>query len=247
MVDSLSPAELACCGLILISAYSLRGSTGFGTTAGMPLLALFVPVKTLIPVWTLLGIASSVVVLWREARHVSIGAMMRVLPSCLIGTVIGLFLFASFDAPNLARGLGLLVMAYGVYSFWATARPTRRLPPPRSLAPLAGMLAGAVGTLFGTMASIFFAIYLDARRLMKDQFRATISAMLLVLSIARSAGYFAVDAFNFGTIRILVTAVPLMLLGLYLGNHIHGRLTEVGFRRLISALLFATGLPLVFR
>jgi uncharacterized membrane protein YfcA len=213
----------------------------------MPLLALFVPVKMLIPVWTVLGIASSVVVLWREARHVSMGAMMRLLPTCLIGTVIGLFLFAAFDARNLARGLGLLVMAYGVYSFWATARPARRASPPRSIAPLAGVLAGAVGTLFGTMASIFFAIYLDARRLTKDQFRATMSAMLLVLSIARSAGYFVVEAFNFDTIRILAIAVPMMLLGLYLGNRIHGLLSEVGFRRLICALLFATGLPLVLR
>jgi uncharacterized membrane protein YfcA len=204
----------------------------------MPLLALFVPVKVLIPVWSLLGIASSVVVLSREARHVSMGAMMRVIPTCLIGTAIGLYLFAALDPRNLARGLGLLVMAYGVYSFWATPRPAKRAPPPRSIAPLAGMLAGAVGALFGTMASIFFAIYLDARRLTKDQFRATISAMLLVLSIARSAGYSVVDAFNFDTIRILVVAVPMMLLGLYLGDRIHGLLGEVGFRRLISALLF---------
>lgn len=213
----------------------------------MPLLALFVPVKILIPVWTLLGIASSVVILWREAGHVSTGAMTRVLPTCLIGIAIGLYLFASFDERNLARGLGLLVMGYSIYSFHAAARTARRALPPRSIAPLAGLLAGAVGTLFGTMASIFFAIYLDARRLTKDQFRATMSAMLLVLSIARSAGYFAVDAFNLDTVRILVITVPMMLLGLYLGNHLHHLLSEIGFRRLISALMFTTGLPLVLR
>src|ERR1051326_7020450 len=99
-MDSLSPTQLAGCGLILIAAYGLRGSTGFGTTAAMPLLALFVPVKILIPVWTVLGIASSLVVLWREARHVSMGAMIRLLPSCLIGTGIGLFLFRAFVAGN---------------------------------------------------------------------------------------------------------------------------------------------------
>lgn len=213
----------------------------------MPLLALFVPVKTLIPAWTLLGIASSVVVLWREARHISTGAMIRVLPTCLIGTLIGLYLFAALDPRHLAHGLGLLVMAYGVYSLWTAERPARRAPPPPSIAPLAGMLAGAVGTLFGTMASIFFAIYLNARRLTKDQFRATMSAMLLVLSMARSAGYLVVDAFDSDTIRLLALAVPMMLLGLYLGNRIHGLLSEVGFRRLISVLLFATGLPLIVR
>jgi uncharacterized membrane protein YfcA len=246
-IDSLSLSELAACGLILIAAYSLRGSTGFGTTAGMPLLALFVPVKILIPVWTLLGIASSVVVLWREARHVSTGAMIRALPTCLIGTVIGLYLFTAFDSRNLARGLGLSVMVYGAYSLYATARPAGFASPPRTIAPLAGLLAGAVGTLFGTMASIFFAIYLDAKQLTKDQFRATMSAMILLLSIARGAGYFVVDAFDSDTIPILVAAFPMMLLGLFLGNRIHGFLSEVGFRRLISVLLLVTGQTLVLR
>ena len=45
------------------------------------------------------------------------------------------------------------------------ATPAGRMPlPPRLIAPLAGILGGAVGTTFGTMASIFFAIYFDAIR-----------------------------------------------------------------------------------
>jgi uncharacterized membrane protein YfcA len=243
----LSSAELAVCALILIAAYGLRGSTGFGTTAGVPLLALFVPVKILIPAWTLLGVTSSVVVLWREARHVSMGALIRALPTCLIGTVIGLYLFMAFDSRNVARGLGLLVMGYGAYSLSAATRPLGFAAPPRTLAPLAGVLAGAVGTLFGTMASVFFAIYLDAKRLTKDRFRATMSAMILALSIARAAGYFAVGALDSDTAQTLVVAFPMMLLGLFLGNRIHGLLSEVGFRRLVSALLMTTGLTLVLR
>src|SRR5205807_3560652 len=107
------------------------------------------------------------------------------------------------------------VVAYGLYSLWATARPTRPAPPPRTIAPVAGVLAGAVGTLFGTMASIFFAIYLDAMRLTKEQFRATMSAMILVLSIVRGAGYVVVGAFDTESMLILAGAFPVMLLGLY--------------------------------
>ena len=37
---------------------------------------------------------------------------------------------------------------------------------PRVIAPIAAVLSGAVGTVFGAMASIFFAMYIDARALL---------------------------------------------------------------------------------
>jgi len=51
--------------------------------------------------------------------------------------------------------------------------------------------AGAVGTTFGTMASLFFAIYFDAIRMAKDHFRATMSAVLVALGVVRGLGYWA--------------------------------------------------------
>ena len=47
--------EIAYCVLVMLLAYGLRGSTGFGGALGMPLLALVLPIKVLVPVWTLLG------------------------------------------------------------------------------------------------------------------------------------------------------------------------------------------------
>jgi len=61
------------------------------------------------------------------------------------------------------------------------------------LRPLASFFSGAVGTLFGSMASIFFAMYLDASGANKQAFRATLSAMLMTLSVARTIGYAAVN------------------------------------------------------
>jgi hypothetical protein len=61
------------------------------------------------------------------------------------------------------------------------------------LRPAARFLSGAVGTLFGSMASIFFAMYLDASGAGKQAFRATLSAMLMTLSVARTVGYAAVN------------------------------------------------------
>ena len=54
-MTTLTPLELAYCAVVTLLAYGLRGSTGFGGALGMPLLALVLPIKILVPVWTLLA------------------------------------------------------------------------------------------------------------------------------------------------------------------------------------------------
>src|SRR5262249_3809013 len=157
--------ELAWCAIVIVIAYAVRGSTGFGAAAAMPLLALVVPLKILVPVWTLLGAASSITIVAREYRHIALRELLRTLPAAVIGVAIGLTVFAALDTRALSRGLGALVVAYGCWSLFMTTRPAAPArPPSRLLAPLAGVLGGAVGTTFGTMASIFYAIYFDAIR-----------------------------------------------------------------------------------
>jgi uncharacterized protein len=156
-IPPLSSLEIAYCCVVIVASYALRGSTGFGSAAAMPLLALVIPLKILVPVWTLLGLTSSITIVARDWRLVAVRDLLRTLPASLIGIALGLYLFKTLDSRTLARGLGLLVIAYGLYALWATTRPqTKWQAPPRLLAPIAGMLGGAVGTTFGTMASLFY-------------------------------------------------------------------------------------------
>jgi uncharacterized membrane protein YfcA len=218
MQVALSPLELVYCAFILLLAYGLRGSTGFGGVLGMPLLALVIPLKTLVPVWTLLGIG------------------------------LGLYVFTTLDTQTLARALGALVIAYAAYSLWGLMRKrpgaTSHAP---AVAPLASVLSGAVGATFGAMATVFFVMYLDTRNLAKEAFRATISAMLLVLSVVRGIGYFAVGEFTRESLVLFAAAFPAMLVGIYIGNRIHLAISETTFRRLVILILFACGIPLLLR
>jgi uncharacterized membrane protein YfcA len=245
---SLSSLELVYCTVILLLAYGLRGSTGFGGALGMPLLALVIPIKLLVPVWTLLGIASSVTILGHDRKRVALKALVPFLPWCLLGIALGLYVFTALDARTLARGLGIVVIAYAAHSLWAMMHPQReQRTPSRAIAPLASTLAGAVGATFGAMATVFFVMYLDTRNLAKDAFRATISAMLLALSVVRGLGYYAVGEFTRETWILFAAAFPAMLLGIFIGNRVHLSISETAFKRLVIIILFACGIPLLLR
>jgi uncharacterized protein len=246
-VLSLTSWQIAYCCIVIVAAYAVRGGTGFGSAAAMPLLALVVPLKVLVPVWTLLGVASSITIVAHDYRQIAVREMLRTVPAGLIGIAAGLYAFKTLDTRTLTLGLGALVIAYGCWSFWTTTRPARQPLSSRAIAPAAGFLGGFVGTTFGTMASIFYAIYFDAIRLAKAHFRATMSAMMLALSVIRGAGYFAVGEFGREALIAFAFAFPLMLLGIFIGDRFHADMPELTFRRAVSVLLVVSGAALLMK
>lgn len=245
-IQFLSPLEIAYCCIVMVLSYALRGSTGFGAAAAMPLLGLVIPLKVLIPAWTLIGLVASITLFGRDRRHVAWGDIARLVPTCVIGILIGLYLFKSLDSAVLAKGLGVLVLLYGLCSLLASWRPPARWSvSPRVAAPIVGLVGGIVGTTFGTMASVFFAMYFDALRRAKDQFRATMNAILLALVVMRGAGYWVVGEYTRDVLVTTAIALPMMLVGIFIGNRVHTGLSELAFRRLVSGALIVSGLALL--
>jgi uncharacterized membrane protein YfcA len=109
-------------------------------------------------------------------------------------------------------------------------------------APVAGLLGGIIGTGFGTMAGVFFAMYFDTLRKGKEQFRATMNAILLALVVLR---YWAVGEYTHDVLILAGIALPLMLMGIFIGNRVHTGLSELVFRRLVGAALIASGAALL--
>lgn len=242
---SLTAPEIVYCAVVVVLSFAIRGGIGFGAAA-LPLVALVLPMKLVVPVFTVLGIFSSWSIVFKDSRHIEWRELLRLLPYTIVGASIGLYFYDAFDARTLAHGLGALVLAYGSITLWQSLR---RVPewkwPPRLTLPVAGTLAGIVGAMFGAMAGVFYAIYLDMQNLDKHKFRATVAATLLVLGFIRGGGYFAVGAYDHEALIATAVSLPLMFAGVVLGNRIHTNLSEKAFRRVLGVVLIGSGIPLL--
>ena len=232
----------------MITAYAARGATGFGAAVAMPLLGLVIPIKTLVPAWTFVGVAAGLALFGSDRRNVAWGEMAKLVPSLLVGIAAGLYIYALLDSTTLAKGLGALVLLYGLYSLAGSFRTTLKPKlPPRTAAAVGGFLGGIVGTVIGTMGSVFFAIYYDAIGLAKQYFRATMTAILLTLAFVRGIGYWALGEFTREVMILSAILFPMMLVGIFIGNRFHHGMSELVFRRTVSCALIASGLALLVK
>jgi hypothetical protein len=245
-VEALSVAELLFFGLVVILSYAIRGGAGFGGVT-VPLLAWIMSLKTVAPMVAFLGLISSIAILRHDVRHVAWRDLWRVMPWCAAGVLGGLYFFETLDARTLAQALGIFVLAYGTWALLATLRPWEIRLPLRAVVPVAGVVGGFVGTIFGSNAGTFFAIYLDLLKHAKTPFRATVAAILLGLGILRVTGYVAVGAYDREALIACAAALPLMAIGIVLGNRIHADLDQLMFKRFVAVVVIASGVPLVLR
>jgi len=247
-IDSFSPLVVAYASVVMIVAYSARGASGFGAAAALPLLGLVLPLKVLVPAWSLIALAAATALIGADRHRIAWDVLLRALPGTLIGIAAGLYVFTLLDSETLAKWIGAFVLIYGLYSLWATFRPGGHAQiPPRAAALIGGFAGGMTGTVVGTMGSTFYAIYFDAIRLAKDQYRATMTAILLTLTLLRGAGYFAVGEFSRDVLMVTAILFPSMLIGIFIGNRIHHGMNEVVFRRTVACALIASGIALLIK
>jgi uncharacterized membrane protein YfcA len=243
---SLTPLETAWCALALAAGYAVRAVSGFGAgVIATPLLTFVLPLPVTVPLITVIGMFQSLRQVVKDRRLVEWRRIAIFVPGSLAGVLIGLYVFKAVDQVLLARALGAYILAYAAYSLLGDKVLFRDLALPRWLVHPVAAVGGFVATIFGGLAGAIYATYLDALRLSKGAFRATMSATLLVLAVARSVGYVAAGVFRVEDAILIAASFLPVAIGTMLGDRLHDRLDPAAFRRAVGVLLVASGAGLL--
>ena len=246
MTWPLTPLETAWCAFALMAGYAVRAVSGFGAgVIATPLLALVLPLPVTVPLITVIGMVQALRQIVKDRRLVEWRRIAIFVPGSLAGVLFGLYVFNSVDQALLARALGAYILVYAAYSLLAGKVVAREPALPRWLVHPVAAAGGFVATIFGGLAGAIYATYLDALRLSKGAFRATMSATLFVLGAARSVGYAASGVFRVEDVLLIVASFLPVALGTIAGDRLHDRLDPALFRRAVGALLVASGIALL--
>ena len=244
MLESLSSLELLLAALIIIVAFFVRGIAGFGSgLIAIPLLAQMLPLSVVVPLVGLLDYLASTSHGVKHRQAISWGDIVPLLPFTFAGVLAALYLFHALDAELLRKALGGFIVLYALYTLLSSGPG---FYGSRWWAVPGGALGGLIGTLFGT-GGPFYVIYLRQRHLQKNAFRATIAIVFLIDGGSRIIGYFFSGFYTGDTMYLLAAALPIMVIGMYIGGHIHTSISQQTFQRGIGLLLVGSGLALLLR
>ena len=236
---------LATAFVIIFSAYFIRGITGFGSgLIAVPLLAHLFPLQFVVPFVLVLDFMGSVALSTGTRKHASWPELKMLLPAGLIGVVLGVTLLISLPKGPLLGGLGLFVLAFGIRNI-LNIHGNKIIS--RWWGIPAGLTGGTVSALFGTGGPPYI-IYLSHRLRDKSVMRATTSVLFMIEGGARIGAFMVAGLFQQTNIGwTILSAIPVMATGLYLGNKVHIGISHKQIMKLIGTLLVISGSSLLWK
>lgn len=229
---------------IILGAYFIRGITGFGSgLIAVPLLALFLPLQTVVPTVLVLDFSAALVMSRNARTHVQWSEIKPLLPTTLLGIIIGVTLLVSLPREPLLTALALFVILFGL-RYLLNIHGDRRIS--RGWSVPAGLSGGLIGALFGTGGPPYV-IYLTHRIKDKSQLRATLSGLFLLDGSFRVLTFLVTGLLGLHLVPLLIASAPVMALALYLGHRVHVGISNRQMLVLIGTLLLISGASLLIK
>lgn len=232
-------------GVFILFAYTAEAMTGFGSIViAISLGALLFPIEWLQAVLVPLNICMTGFLTWRHRRHIDGRLLLRlIMPFMLVGTLAGFWLQPYLGGDGLKLAFAVLILWFSGRELWRLRGNTAiRVKPmwwSRGVITLAGITHG----LFASGGPLL--VYgLAATALDKARFRATLivvwfslNSLLTVLLLVQGRiqhSWWALAAY-----------LPLIPLGIWLGERFHHQVDEARFRVWIYRILALAGCGLM--
>jgi uncharacterized membrane protein YfcA len=236
--------DSALAALVIAGAFLVLGLAGFGNglvaLAFLPLVMSPVAAIVLLTIYTVLA---TIVILVPLRADFDPTGMPALLLGSLLGTPLGVWVLAALPASTLTRLIGLVLLAV-VALEWLGIYPERL--PGRRWALGAGVAAGVLGAGVGTPGPPVV-LYMTSQGWSPRTVKANLQAFFLVNQAVILTGYWWAGLLTPDVWRHAAVFLLPATLGLLIGMALFARVDQARFRRIVFALLFASGLLLVIR
>jgi uncharacterized membrane protein YfcA len=242
----MSAETLILLGGCFVAAFS-SGMAGFSfNLIAAGILYHWLPPQQLAPVVVIASLliqSFTIGVVWRVMRW---SVIRPYVIGGVLGTPIGTFILGHADSRMIVAGVGVLLVVYAGY---ALSRLALRRAPPVIRAPAAadagvGFAGGVLGGI-GGFSGALPVMWGDLKGLRKDEARAIFQPFIIVMQVVAAATLFAGGFFTRESGMMLLTALPALALGTWLGLRAYKVIPAEAFRVVLLALLLLSGLSLV--
>ncbi len=232
-------------GIVLLS-FTSQALSGFGSIIiAVALGSNLYPIKELLPILVPLDVVINGYLVIRYHSRVDVPFLVkRVLPSMSVGFIAGVILFSLLESSILKGMFGVFVVIISARELFLTLRRSG----PREISSVS---RAAYLILGGFIQGVFASggppvVYAVSRSIQdKTDFRSTLAAIWLSINSVLIVAYVVTGRMTLETIKHSALLLPVVLVGIIIGEVLHRYINEKHFRIVIFCILIVAGLSIL--
>ena len=228
---------VAVLSVVFLGAFA-RSALGFGDALiAMPLLALMVGMQTATPLVALASSTIAATILLGAWRRVELKVVWRLILSTLVGIPIGLFFLKVAPEGVVKAVLGVVLVAFGLYSL---VRPNLPTLGSEKLSYVFGFVAGILGGAYNTNGPPVV-VYGALRDWSPESFRATLQGYFFPTGLVVLMSHGLAGLWTPRVTRLYVCALPVIVIAVLLGDLVNRMVSSGQFNRIVYGFLILVG------
>ena len=233
-----SAIEVIAFQLIVLLAGFTQGFTGFGSVmVALPLLTLFLDVRTVIPLVCLLALVINVVILIQIHEHILWSKVRVLLVAAIPGVVFGVYILKTVSAQFLEMTIGIMLVVFGLQRHFARA-------PELEVADHWGWFFGFLSGVLGGSIAINgppVILYTSLQPWGKYSVKSTLTAYFLASTVMISSTHAFNGLITARVLDLFFRGVPILVMGVLAGSWLFGRVGSGSYRKVLVLFLILMG------
>jgi hypothetical protein len=221
---------------------------GIGQVLGVlitPLLTFVMPVTQAVALALPLLIFGDLFSLWAFWKKWDMRYIRLMLPTAVIGIVIGTLLLTVLPDIALRRILGIMTLLYVVYRLLADRLKALAYQPRNWHGVAAGGAAG-VGSALANVGALFYTVYMLLQPVEPVIFAGTATLFFFIINILKIPGFIVAGLFDLNLFLQVAWLLPLIPIGVFIGRWLVNRMPQKAFEQLMLVILTLAALVLIF-
>jgi uncharacterized membrane protein YfcA len=234
--------------LIIVIAFAatlFRSTFGFGEALiAVPLLSLFLPVETAVPLAVMMSILVALVVLIHDHSKVHFQSAKWLILFAALGIPVGLVILFYGNEVIIKSALGIIIILYAFYSL--LGKNSFRLEKDSKLwLFICGFLSGIFGGAYGVNGPPLV-VYGNLRHWDAQYFRATLQAYFFPAGLLSMIGYISKGLIDQNVVLHFTYSIPAIIPAIFLGRYLNKKIKGDAFYRYVYIGLILIGSVLIW-
>ena len=227
--------------IVVLLTNIIQGITGFaGTVLAMPFSILLVGIGVAKPVLNILTMLACAIIVFKTYKSIVWREFVKMTLIMLVGVFIGEYLYSIFPVDTLLTIYAVFIIVIALKGLFIK----REFNTPEFILIGIIILAGIIHGMFISGGPLLI-IYAVKKLKDKNEFRATLSPVWIVLNMYILAKQIYVGIITPEILKLTLFAVPALLVGVILGNRLAEKMSQATFMKLSYILLLISGISLI--